>query len=122
MRAVYDGIGDFGVATVLAQQYGVAAQLHSDIDHEQVDAQLQQSCLAGAWTGSVARQDRVERNPDGTVSSGLSLSPGDLDETVQSFLAFNRSAEDANLNAFARVSAFRKGFQSGESACRLSDQ
>ena len=46
----------------------------------------------------------------------LSLSPGDLDESMQELLKFN-SSTGKGLSGFARTKAFRKGFSDGATSC-----
>jgi hypothetical protein len=46
----------------------------------------------------------------------LSLSPGDLDESMQTLLKFN-SSTGKGLSSFERTKAFRKGFSDGATAC-----
>jgi len=115
MRAVYDSIGDLGVGTLVAEQYAVDAQLNSKIDPKSDKAVLQQSCMTGAWAFSVANGEADGKNG----RQAITLSPGDLDEVVQAFLAFGQDPNKQNINAFARTSSFRTGYQSGEEACKL---
>ena len=51
---------------------------------------------------------------------GLTLSSGDLDEAIQSFLIFAapvKRNDTTHPTAFENVAAFRTGFFQGESAC-----
>ena len=110
--ALYEQNGDFGVATLIATQYGldVTDQLQS-ADNE-VAATLQGDCFAGAWAQALL--------PDSTGASAydLVLSPGDLDEAVSALLSF-RSASDRDRQGpgFDRVKAFRTGVMEGAISC-----
>jgi len=110
--ALYEQNGDFGVATLIATQYGldVTDQLQS-ADNE-VAATLQGDCFAGAWAQALL--------PDETGASAfdLVLSPGDLDEGVSALLSF-RSASDRDRQGpgFDRVKAFRTGVMEGAISC-----
>jgi len=76
--------------------------------------ELQQSCFTGSWAGDVVRGGH---NPTGR---GLTLSAGDLDEAIQSFLIFrdnDKIAAGTGASAFENVDAFRAGFFQGEQAC-----
>jgi len=117
LRSVHQEIGDFGVALLLAFQFAVDGQVHAGIDPTSDDAQLQQSCLTGSWAASVYRRGLEAQ---GSPTDALTLSPGDLDESVQAFLAFSQSPDEmGRLDAFSRVKHFRAGFFGGEAACRL---
>jgi len=55
-----------------------------------------------------------------TRNFAFSLSPGDLDEVVQSFLVFGDPAnakESVRGTAFERMEAFRLGFLQDEQSC-----
>jgi predicted metalloprotease len=117
LPSVYKRSGDFGVAVVVAAEWAVAMQDLEGVTGDPKARELQQSCFTGSWAGSVARG---EHDPDGT---GLTLSAGDLDEAIQSFLIFRDDAKvkaGTGATAFENVEAFRSGFFQGEQAC-LSD-
>jgi predicted metalloprotease len=104
---VHEQIGDFSVGMMIAAawsssvQFDQGAQLGTAAQHQQAE------CLAGAWTGSVA---------NGEHSTELSLSPGDLDEAIRTYVAVGgRSGSDDT--AFVRVETFRAGFVGGTDAC-----
>jgi predicted metalloprotease len=108
---VYRRSGDFGVASLVAAEWAVAMQNHEEVTGEQKALELQQSCFTGSWTGSIAR---------GEHGTTLALSPGDLDEVIQSYLIFvdeGKAAAGTGASAFENVDAFRTGFFQGESAC-----
>jgi predicted metalloprotease len=111
---VYERSGDFGVAVVIAAEWAVAMQQDREVFGDPKAVELQQSCFTGSWAGDVVRGGH---NPDG---QGLTLSAGDLDEAIQSFLIFRDSdkiSAGTGATAFENVDAFRFGFFQGESAC-----
>ena len=75
--------------------------------------------------GDVARGDRTgnggsggsgQGSGSGKQTSQLSLSPGDLDQGIATFVAVG-GHQDERGSAFSRVAAFRKGFFHGVDAC-----
>jgi predicted metalloprotease len=111
---VYRRSGDFGVAVVLAAEWAVAMQQDQDVTGEPKGLELQQSCFTGSWAGDVVRGGH---NPNG---DGLTLSAGDLDEAIQSFLIFRDAGKisaGTGATAFENVDAFRGGFFEGEPSC-----
>jgi predicted metalloprotease len=114
LPAVYKRSGDFGVAVVIASEWAVAMQQREGVTGDPKARELQQSCFTGSWAGSVARGDH---DPGGR---GLTLSAGDLDEAVESFLIFRDQSKitaGTGATAFENVEAFRGGFFQGEPAC-----
>jgi predicted metalloprotease len=109
VEVVYREMGDFGVATLLATQWGLSAQMQAGLEEETGDTVLQRTCFAGSWTGDVA-----------AGRSDFALSPGDLDEAIQAILGFagDGGADDVGYGgAFEQVQAFRDGFFYGHDAC-----
>lgn len=120
LATVHGEIGDFGVAALLSAQWSTSAQIQAGLTEETHETALQRDCLAGAWTGNVYNYtiggaELAGREPFFT------LSPGDLDEVIQAFIAFSVPAgsEEAELygTAFERVAAFREGFLDGANPC-----
>jgi predicted metalloprotease len=114
LPAVYERSGDFGVAVVIAAEWAVAMQQLEHVSGAPKAMELQQSCFTGSWAGDVVRGGH---DPDGTL---LTLSAGDLDEAIQSFLIFrdtDKISSGTGPTAFENVDAFRTGFFEGESAC-----
>ncbi|HEY3671829.1 MAG TPA: neutral zinc metallopeptidase [Acidimicrobiia bacterium] len=111
---VYERSGDFGVAVVIAAEWAVAMQQDQAVTGEPRSLELQQSCFTGSWAGDVVRGGH---NPDG---QGLTLSAGDLDEAIQSFLIFrdtDKISAGTGATAFENADAFRSGFFQGEQFC-----
>ncbi len=107
---VYDASGDFGAGMLLAAAWSSGAMDHMDMSLTNDDADLTADCLTGSWAGDVARGERSDRRGDAAIS----LSPGDLDEGIATFVAIG---DDGDGSAFARVAAFRTGFFEGVTAC-----
>jgi predicted metalloprotease len=109
LEQVYDESGDFGAGMVLAAAWSSAAMdaqgesITSDRAHTTAD------CLTGSWAGDVSQGVRARRLAD----KAISLSPGDLDEGIATFVSLG----DGEGSAFSRVAAFRKGFVKGADAC-----
>jgi predicted metalloprotease len=111
---VYQRSGDFGVAVVIAAEWAVAMQQDEAVTGDAKSLELQQSCFTGSWAGDVVAGGH---DPDG---QGLTLSAGDLDEAIQSFLIFrdtDKISAGTGATAFENVDAFRLGFFQGEQSC-----
>ncbi len=111
---VYQRSGDFGVAVVIAAEWAVAMQQDQNVTGDPKGLELQQTCFTGSWAGDVVRGGH---NPNG---DGLTLSAGDLDEAIESFLIFrdtDKISAGTGATAFENVDAFRAGFFQGERSC-----
>jgi predicted metalloprotease len=115
LSRVYDSTGDFGAGMVLAAEWSAAAQDALGYAVQGKAGRLLADCLTGTWAGDVARGTRAGAGR-GSGGSQLSLSPGDLDQGIATFVALG-GHEDERGTAFARVAAFRKGFFKGIDAC-----
>lgn len=108
LAAEHDRIGDFAAAVLIAAEYSASVQHSLGRETQSGAGRTASVCLAGAWTAHVG-----DETGNG---NGSSLSPGDLDEAVSALVA-SRSGNVDRGSAFDRVSAFRKGFHNGPSAC-----
>lgn len=128
--ALYDEVGDFAVSGIISQQYSFVVQVLLGNLESDKPSFLQADCFSGAWTGQVTIDTLVtdadgDGFPDGQVfdpslgiDGGVSLSAGDLDEAVQSFLLLGEDNDpDVNGTTFERVAAFRDGFLNGLDSC-----
>ncbi|WP_327098978.1 neutral zinc metallopeptidase [Nocardia vinacea] len=108
-RFYYQG-GDFGVATLFANEYGQAVNARDGDHSDDKTAALRGDCFAGAWSASVLLENRP--------TSKIRMSPGDLDKAVAALLVF-RGFGDKNPDApgFTRVDAYRAGLLNGPDAC-----
>ncbi len=108
----YEELGDFAVATAVALPYGLAVRDQLGLSTDDEDAVRSAVCMSGWYTAEV----RAGR------AGGPSISPGDVDESVQFLLAFGGEPEvvpEADLTGFQLVDLFRTGFFEGLDACGL---
>jgi predicted metalloprotease len=112
LQDVYDDIGDFGVASLLANPWATYVQTIQGtpgVEDNTLAAVFQADCYTGGWTAAMW---------NGQLAGG-SLSPGDLDEFVQAFLLYSRArGVEANVPlTFLRIAFFRAGFFQGYQSC-----
>lgn len=112
MPAVYNEIGDLGMAEIIAQLYSQRAQHLAGLPTDTREATLQADCFTGVWVATTKTNEVNDHLPDTAV---LGLSPGDLDEAVATFLALGAKAADGSdategVTSFERLDAFRSGF------------
>lgn len=108
---LYDEIGDFAMALVLADLWGRAVLARLEYPVFGPEAQLQVDCMAGAWTAALTFED----NP-----MQLWLSAGDLEEGIAGFLLLSAvPGSEGAVSAFQRFEAFKGGVFDGISACGL---
>jgi predicted metalloprotease len=110
---IHKSIGDWSTGTIMASRYGMATLAAFGKPLTGRSAQEAVLCLSGAYTGFLLNR----------TEGDYTLSPGDLDESVQVLLRFDYSARDldgkAPATGFERVTSFRTGAVGGFSACRL---
>jgi predicted metalloprotease len=108
-QPAYQDIGDFAVVTAVAIPYAQAVRDQlglSDVDPEGLRSAV---CLTGWYAAKVYNGQ-----------AGLTISPGDLDESVQFLLTYGQSGTvlpAAELSGFELVDLFRNGFEQGLGAC-----
>ncbi len=116
MAMLFQTYGDFTVALVLAHEWGHAVQFRfgfDDFNQDTIVSELQADCLAGSWTGRIAREE----------SESLRLDPGDLEEGIAGFLligdglGFDPEDVNAHGGSFDRLNAFIEGFNEGTTEC-----
>jgi hypothetical protein len=115
LQQVYDEIGDFGVASLIANPFATRVQVLQDepgvVDND-LAIVLQADCYSGVFTAAFF---------NGYLEGG-SLSPGDLDELIAAFLVYSRArgvSADVPLT-FLRMGYFRRGFFAGYDSCDLA--
>jgi predicted metalloprotease len=112
------GYGDFAAYAQVASRYALSVQKAAGMSLDDENAALRTACLVGAWSGLLVEDPIGQRNPVGK----LRIAPGDVDEGVAALLG-DDSLIAANVNGdkvragFARVDAFRAGFQEGLAPC-----
>ena len=118
LDALHAEVGDGAVATVFGMLWAERAQAAAGDDLDGEGPLLQRSCLVGSWLGDILRDQR-----DGQVDreSGVSLSPGDLDETIITFLKLTEDAMAGSGVAFEAIADMRLGVFGGIEDCRLGE-
>ena len=101
LRRLHDEIGDNATAVMLSLAYAAQAQEVVGADLTGREPSLQRACLTGVWLGQLARGD-----------ASASLSPGDLDEAIMTFLRL--ADDDDPTQAFDLISSLRNGFEVGD--------
>jgi predicted metalloprotease len=105
---LYQRIGDNGVGMLLGELFARAAQDRRGASTRDKAGQLAVDCLTGSWTNSQLLRKS---------GTGVTLSPGDLDEAVTALLAFGRAGDQTGATAFERIAAYRDGVLKGLTAC-----
>jgi predicted metalloprotease len=110
------GIGDFAAFAEIASRYSMAIQKQMGGSLDDDNAGLRTACLTGAWANFT-----IDKDPN-TKDGKLHLAVGDLDEAMAELLQ-DDSLIAADINGkqvesgFARVEAFRRGYEKGSSPC-----
>lgn len=108
---LHHDIGDQASPTLIASRYALAALAQLNRPITGAAAGEQAVCLTGAFTGSRGQRDSPP------------LSPGDLDEAVETLLSGDSSSRDADgtnhTSGFDRVASFRAGVTGGDAACGI---
>lgn len=118
LQALHAEVGDGAVATVFGMLWAERAQAAAGDDVDGEGPLLQRACLVGSWLGDILQDQR-----DGEVEreSGVSLSPGDLDETILTFLKLTEDAMAGSGVAFEALADMRLGVFGGIEDCRLGE-
>ena len=114
-RELYDDFGDFAVGYIIGRAWaeGVQVALGSELQGE--TRGLISDCLTGAWIGSAGSSAPGVPPLDHT----LFISPGDLDEAIQTALVLGDPGINDNIDgsAFERVAYLRLGVLNGLPSC-----
>jgi predicted metalloprotease len=112
-RALYETYGDFAVGYVLSDAWSDAVQtnLESVLVGEQRD--LINDCFTGVWTNDIIPP------ADGVLDdTKLYISPGDLDEAVETALLSDAGMGNGEVgSAFDKIDYFRAGVIGGLDEC-----
>ena len=120
-RVLYDDFGDFAVGYVIGLAWAEAVQLALGSPLQGEPRALASDCLVGAWIGS-----RIDFDPGtGPATTAppterhMTVSPGDLDEAVQTALVVGDRglSDDREGSAFEKIAAIRRGVLSGLPTC-----
>ncbi|MFI5045616.1 MAG: neutral zinc metallopeptidase [Acidimicrobiia bacterium] len=115
LQQIYDQIGDFGVTSLVAGPFATRVQKlqgEPGVEDNGLAIVLQADCYTGGFTAAFY---------NGALN-GATMSPGDLDEVVEAFLAYDRArgvSQDVPIT-FLRLGYFRRGFFSGYQSCDLA--
>ncbi|MBM7805585.1 putative metalloprotease [Geodermatophilus bullaregiensis] len=102
-------LGDFALVTAVSIPYALAARDQLGLSTDDTDALQSAVCLTGWYAAQVYRQQLR-----------VTISPGDLDESVQFLLEYGNDPEvlaDVELTGFQLVDVFRAGFLQGAGPC-----
>jgi predicted metalloprotease len=116
---LYGTIGDFAVGYVLAGAWSEAVQIALGSDLGGEARALVNDCLTGGWVKTLTPVDFALPEPRLPSRDSVRISPGDLDESIQTVLTIADLGVDDDVlgNAFEKIDAFRTGVISGTEAC-----
>jgi predicted metalloprotease len=106
-------IGDFAFGAEVARLWAIAAQARLGLDVEDKVQSLQADCMTGLYARSIAPEVPAGE-PDSVL---VTISPGDLDEGIQGFIAYGDALVDDTGTAFERTDALRTGVVEGLQGC-----
>jgi predicted metalloprotease len=106
-------IGDFAFGAEVARLWATAAQVQLGLPAEGKEQSLQADCMTGLYARSIA-PEVAAGEPDSIL---LTISPGDLDEGIQDFVAYGDALVDDTGTAFERTDALRTGVVEGLQGC-----
>jgi predicted metalloprotease len=112
-KTLYKTYGDFAVGYIISDSWseGVQTQIGSNLTGEQ--RLLVDDCLTGAWTRDTVPPEVIA--PDDTR---LYISPGDLDEAVETALLSDAGIGNGEMaSAFEKIDYFRAGVLGGIDEC-----
>lgn len=115
LQRVYDEIGDFGVSTIIAQEWATYAQLLQSIEGAGTDALASAAdCYTGGFAAALVNGELRAKSMGGFVQ----ISGGDLDEAIQAFIDADRVQGAEGDEVFNHVDNFRGGFLEGYVSCK----
>ena len=116
---LYRTLGDFAVGYVLGTAWSEAVQTALDSDLDGEPRALLNDCLTGGWVKTVTPIDFALPQPRLATRVAVRISPGDLDEAIQTVLRLGDAGVDDDVigNAFEKIDAFRTGVIDGTDAC-----
>jgi predicted metalloprotease len=112
-KTLYNKFGDFSVGYIISNAWSeaVQTQLKSSLSGQQ--RALIDDCLTGAWT-----KDTIPPMDGALDPARLYISPGDLDEAVETALLSNAPSNSTAMgSAFEKIDNFRAGVIGGISEC-----
>ncbi len=117
-QEVYQAVGDFSVGYLIGTAWSEAVQdaLGAGLTGE--PRALLDDCLTGAWVKTTIPVDGYLPTPRGAERT-VTVSPGDLDEAIQTVILLSDAASSDNVfgSAFEKIDAFRHGVLGGLDVC-----
>jgi predicted metalloprotease len=128
VQHVYDDIGDFGVATLLSTTWATYVQEQQGfpgVDTNEDNAVFGAYCYTGGFSRALADEQLHSQylaDQTGSTETGVAISPGDLDETIQAVIDYTAARKvDSTLDAtFSLIRSFREGFTNGSAFCQTT--
>ena len=120
LQRIYDEIGDFGVITLFSNPFATYVQTlqgFPGVNDNADNAVLGADCYTGGYAAALFN-NLILVDPS-TGQPAYTLSPGDLDESIQAFIDYTSArgvASDLDVT-FLRIQAFRDGFANGYQTC-----
>jgi hypothetical protein len=116
---LYLTLGDFSVGYLLGTAWSEAVQIALGSDLSGETRALLDDCLTGGWVKTVTPVDFVLPQPRLATRDSVRISPGDLDEAIQTVLLLADPGIDDDVigSAFEKIDAFRTGVIEGTDAC-----
>jgi predicted metalloprotease len=116
---LYLTLGDFSVGYLLGIAWSEAVQIALGSDLSGEARALLDDCLTGGWVKTVTPVDFVLPQPRLATRDSVRISPGDLDEAIQTVLLLADPGIDDDVigSAFEKIDAFRTGVIEGTDAC-----
>ena len=117
---VYNDIGDFGVAALLANPFATYVQTLQEfpgVVTNEDNAVLGADCYTGGFAAAMFNEALLVDETTGEAE--VTLSPGDLDEAISAYVDYTTArgvSNDLDVT-FIRLRAFRDGFFNGYQAC-----
>jgi predicted metalloprotease len=112
-RTLYNHYGDFAVGYILSNAWSDAVQTQLNSNLTGSKRALVNDCLTGAWTKDTIPPEVIDPN-----DTRLYISPGDLDEAVETALLSEAGLGDTQMaSAFEKIDYFRAGVIGGISEC-----
>ena len=113
---LYRDYGDFTLGYFFGIAWADVAQTRANSPLNGEARALLNDCLTGVWVRDITPDDNGEINrPD----SGISASPGDLDEAIQMAILVGDVGANVNIigSPFEKIASFRSGVIGGQDKC-----
>jgi predicted metalloprotease len=113
---LYRDYGDFTLGYFFGIAWADVAQTRANSPLAGETRALLNDCLTGAWVRDITPDDDGEIN---RPESGISASPGDLDEAIQMAILVGDVGANVNIigSPFEKIASFRSGVIGGQNSC-----